>query len=268
MGLPWWLSSKESICQYKRHKRWGFDPRVGKILWRRKWHSTPVFSPGKSYGRRCPAATVHGVAESDTTEAAEHIPQSQVPGIRPRVSFRSHIPPITASRKTFKLRPQGLENRPVGAGGSVCVRENASRQKGTGVCVCIHVLQAKGKWGGAVCVCANICSRQKGKPAPAALGQKQRARRAGRWRGGGRMPQGAGVLEVLGAALRREPPDLKCSHFICEKSTGVSEARGAGSPLTAPWSNAALPSQPPGSAGPHPLSPEMGPGLPPSAAQL
>ena len=73
------------------------------------------------------------------------------------------------------------------------------------------------------------------------------------------MPQGAGVLEVLGAALRREPPDLKCSHFICEKSTGVSEARGAGSPLTAPWSNAALPSQPPGSAGPHPLSPEMGP---------
>ena len=36
----------------------------------------------------------------------------------------------------------------MGAGGSVCVRENASRQKGTGVCVCIHVLQAKGKWGG------------------------------------------------------------------------------------------------------------------------
>ena len=24
----------------------------GKILWRRKWHSTPVFLPGKSYQKR------------------------------------------------------------------------------------------------------------------------------------------------------------------------------------------------------------------------
>ena len=27
-------------------------PRVGKILWRRKWQSTPVFLPGKSHGQR------------------------------------------------------------------------------------------------------------------------------------------------------------------------------------------------------------------------
>lgn len=126
----------------------------------------------------------------------------------------------------------------------------------------MNALQAKGK-GGAVCVCANICSRQKGKPAPTALGQEQRAREApeGLWLEGralkrqGRTPQGAGVLEALGAALRRELPDLKCSPFIRENSTGVSEARGAGSPLTAPWSKAALPSQPPGSAGPHPSEP-------------
>ena len=25
-----------------RHKRWGFDPWVGKISWRRSWHLTPV----------------------------------------------------------------------------------------------------------------------------------------------------------------------------------------------------------------------------------
>ena len=30
----------------------GFDPWVGKILWRRKWHPTPVLLPGKSHGQR------------------------------------------------------------------------------------------------------------------------------------------------------------------------------------------------------------------------
>ena len=30
----------------------GFDPWVGKIPWRRKWHPTPVFLPGESHGRR------------------------------------------------------------------------------------------------------------------------------------------------------------------------------------------------------------------------
>ena len=30
----------------------GFDPWVGKILWRRKWQPTPVFLPGESHGRR------------------------------------------------------------------------------------------------------------------------------------------------------------------------------------------------------------------------
>ena len=32
--------------------RLGFDPWVGKILWRRKWQPTPVFLPGKSHGWR------------------------------------------------------------------------------------------------------------------------------------------------------------------------------------------------------------------------
>ena len=40
MGLPWWLSGKESVCQCRRY---GFDPWVGKIPWRRKWQPTPVF---------------------------------------------------------------------------------------------------------------------------------------------------------------------------------------------------------------------------------
>jgi len=28
-GLPWWLSGKESACQYRRHRRRGFDPWAG-----------------------------------------------------------------------------------------------------------------------------------------------------------------------------------------------------------------------------------------------
>ena len=30
----------------------GFDPWVGKVLWRRKWQPTPVLLPGKSHGER------------------------------------------------------------------------------------------------------------------------------------------------------------------------------------------------------------------------
>ena len=33
-GLAWWLSGNESAYQCRR---FGFDPWVGKILWRRKW---------------------------------------------------------------------------------------------------------------------------------------------------------------------------------------------------------------------------------------
>jgi len=39
--------NSRDIC--KRH---GFDPCVRKIIWRRKWLSIPVFSPGKSHGQR------------------------------------------------------------------------------------------------------------------------------------------------------------------------------------------------------------------------
>ena len=42
----------------------GLIPGVEKIPWRRKWHPTPVFSPGESCG---PRATVHGVTKSWTS---------------------------------------------------------------------------------------------------------------------------------------------------------------------------------------------------------
>ena len=42
LGLPNWLSGKESTCQ---GRRCGFNLWVRKTLWRRKWQPTPEFLP-------------------------------------------------------------------------------------------------------------------------------------------------------------------------------------------------------------------------------
>ena len=39
---------KESACQCRKHKRYGFHHWVGKIPWRREWQPTPVFLPRES----------------------------------------------------------------------------------------------------------------------------------------------------------------------------------------------------------------------------
>ena len=63
LGLPWWLSSKESACQCR------CNPWSGKIPWRRAWKPTPVFLPGKSHGQRSLAGDCPwGRKESDTNE--------------------------------------------------------------------------------------------------------------------------------------------------------------------------------------------------------
>ena len=49
LGLPWWLSGKESAYQCRRC---GFDPWVRKTPWRRKWQPIPVFLTEKSYGQK------------------------------------------------------------------------------------------------------------------------------------------------------------------------------------------------------------------------
>ena len=66
---PWDFpgGSDGSVCL--QCGRLGFDPWVGKILWRRKWQPAPVLLPGKSHGRR--SLVVYnpwGNRESDTTE--------------------------------------------------------------------------------------------------------------------------------------------------------------------------------------------------------
>ena len=51
-GLPRWLSGKKSACQYRSHRRCGWDPWVRKVPRRRKWQPTPVFLLGESHGQR------------------------------------------------------------------------------------------------------------------------------------------------------------------------------------------------------------------------
>ena len=61
IGLPWWLSGKESACQHRIHR---FNPWVRKILWRREWQPTPVFLPGDFHGQRNLAGYSLWVAKS------------------------------------------------------------------------------------------------------------------------------------------------------------------------------------------------------------
>ena len=66
LGFPGGSDSKESTCNVGDL---GFDPLVGKILWRRAWQSTPVFLPGESpWTQELGGLYPWGSKESDTTE--------------------------------------------------------------------------------------------------------------------------------------------------------------------------------------------------------
>ena len=64
--LPRWHSDKESTYQCRRLRRHGFDPCLGKIPWRRKWQSTPVFCLENPRDRGAWWAAVYGVTQSRT----------------------------------------------------------------------------------------------------------------------------------------------------------------------------------------------------------
>ena len=71
--FPGGASGKVSTCQCRRRKKHGFNPRVGKIPWRRARQPTPVFLPGKSHGQRS-LVGYHpwGHKELDMTEVTYH----------------------------------------------------------------------------------------------------------------------------------------------------------------------------------------------------
>ena len=61
------------VCHCRRPKRHWFDPWVGKISWRRKWHPTPVFLLGESHGQKSLVGySPKGRKELDTTEVTQH----------------------------------------------------------------------------------------------------------------------------------------------------------------------------------------------------
>ena len=68
-GFPGGTRGKESTCQYRRHKRHGFNPWAGKIPRRKAWQTTPVSLPGESHQQRSLAGySSQGCKELDMTE--------------------------------------------------------------------------------------------------------------------------------------------------------------------------------------------------------
>ena len=69
MGLPWWLSGKESACSAEDL---GSIPGSGRSL-EKEMATTPVFLPGEFHGQRSLVGySPWGHKESDTTEQLTH----------------------------------------------------------------------------------------------------------------------------------------------------------------------------------------------------
>ena len=66
MGFPGGASGKECPCQFRRHRRLGFNPWVGKISWRRWWRPLQHSFPGNPMDRGAWWATAHGITKSWT----------------------------------------------------------------------------------------------------------------------------------------------------------------------------------------------------------
>ena len=71
-GLPQWLSTKETACQCRRHRRCAFDPWVEKIPGGRHGNTLQYSCLLNPIDRGAWRATVHRIAESGTTEVIEH----------------------------------------------------------------------------------------------------------------------------------------------------------------------------------------------------
>ena len=69
-ALPRWHSGTESLCHYRRCKRPGFHPWVGKIPWSSKWQPAPVFLTGKPHGQRSLAGC--GPRDGQEKDPTEH----------------------------------------------------------------------------------------------------------------------------------------------------------------------------------------------------
>ena len=118
------------LCQQSQHISSGYL-WVGKISWRRKWHPTPVFLPGKSHRQRTLVGyNPWGRKESNTTERLRFTSSSLGHGTATFFSFLtsfflSHIHSrccIILKNKHFlspTMRPGQEDNRQCFSGDSL-----------------------------------------------------------------------------------------------------------------------------------------------------
>ena len=103
VGLPSWLSGKESVCQCKRCNRNAFDPCIGKLPWSRKWQPVPVFLLVKFHGQRSLAGS-HTLLYVGAVETAYYVgllltnPEKWFPN-----SFELNIASVCVSHSVMSL---------------------------------------------------------------------------------------------------------------------------------------------------------------------
>ena len=92
--FPGGAVGKDSACQFRRHKRHGFDPWVGKIPWRRAWQPLQHPRMRNLMDRGASWASVYGAAKLDMTE---HMLAGSGPGSPSEYgpAFSSHQKPPT-----------------------------------------------------------------------------------------------------------------------------------------------------------------------------
>ena len=111
MGLPRWLSGKESACQCRRHRRRMLDPWVDKISWRRKWQPTLVLLPGKSHRPRNLRAAGCGFAkDSDTTEKLNNNNSCPIISYFPYHCKSERIPHFQENKQANKRKKKERRN--------------------------------------------------------------------------------------------------------------------------------------------------------------
>ena len=91
----------QSVKNLPAMRRPGFNSRVEKIPWRRKWQPTPVFLPGESHGQR--SLAVHGVARVRQDLATKLLLLSQYLS-----TFVSILYQISCSLASVRTSPSSL----------------------------------------------------------------------------------------------------------------------------------------------------------------
>ena len=98
LGFPGGTVCKETTCS---SGDWSSIPGWGKISWRRKWQSTPVFLPGKSLGQKKP-----GGLQSMGSPRVRHNLVTKPPPLPPRTHYQLRVPLLTSEKFTSRIMSQ------------------------------------------------------------------------------------------------------------------------------------------------------------------